>query len=1038
MKNYILLFLTLASLSAFAQRSDYFQQAVNYKIDVTLDDEKHTISGDIEMEYTNNSPSEMDTIFIHLWGNAFSQRGTAYDRQKLRNGSTSFYFTDDKNKGGYSGLDWKVDGKTAQFFTLKNDPDIGVLILPDGLRKGKKAILRTPFTLKIPASFSRLGHVGTSYQMTQWYPKPAVFDRKGHHPMPYLDMGEFFSEFGNFDVTITLPDNYVVGASGTLQTATEKEFLQNKVLDTKALLEKGFEESTAYPASSEKMKTIRYVAEKVHDFAWFADKRFHVLHEEAVLPSGKKVDCWAMFTNEEADIWTRGAEYVKRSTEFYSQHVGEYPWPQATAVQSALSAGGGMEYPMITVIGRSGNAESLDDVITHEVGHNWFYGILATDERLHPWMDEGMNSYYEYRYMRKYYGHRMKFPLPKVMCNHTHHDIFNFALEFNGRRNLDQAPDTHSDEQTQTNYGLGAYVKPGSALEYLEAYLGTENFDRAMKKYYETWKFKHPYPEDFRQVIESETGKDLSWLFDGLLFSTKKMDYSLETASQTGEGWQLTVKNEGEFAAPFPISGMKDGEVVETVWFEPAENEQVVDFPKGDYDLFILDENHRTLDINRQNNNLKTSGIFPKFEPVNLGFLGLMDNNRKSSINFAPILGWNKYDGPMFGIGFHNGLLPARKWEVQWAPLYGFDSQDLVGMAGLHYNLHPKSEKIRRVRFSLTSKAFNFDKRPSNLMVDSMGVESGFPGTHLQYRRIVPSVKLDLRRSLTSSFYQTLELRSIWLEEEFTTFDTAGVYAGNEFDDRVINRLDWEIGNRRALNPYSFRVGLEHQNTEVRILDSDTARFEDQNHIRASFELKSSYTYDRGRSFDIRLFVGTFFQSEDRANAFSYHDNAFNLSGEGFNDYRYDELFFGRNEPDGVWRQQISEREGGMKIPLGSASQNIAGRSNSFMFTVNIVSDLPQDLPGNIPLRPYFDLGYYQDKRPIASDLETSDRIWWQGGVTLELLRGIVGIHMPVVNSSRVKDLYNQSGRDNFFKQMAFRLDLFKLNAWDIAEGIEF
>ena len=127
-----------------------------------------------------------------------------------------------------------------------------------------------------------------------------------------------------------------------------------------------------------------------------------------------------------------------------------------------------------------------------------------------------------------------------------------------------------------------------------------------------------------------------------------------------------------------------------------------------------------------------------------------------------------------------------------------------------------------------------------------------------------------------------------------------------------------------------------------------------------------------------------------------------------------------------------------MKIPLGSASDNIAGRSNSFLFAVNIASDLPQDLPGNIPLRPYFDLGYYQDNRPIASELETSDRIWWQGGVTLVLLKGVVGIHFPVVNSSKVKDVYDQSGRSSFFEQISFNLDLHKLNPWEVAEKIEF
>jgi aminopeptidase N len=156
------------------------------------------------------------------------------------------------------------------------------------------------------------------------------------------------------------------------------------------------------------MKTIQYKAENVHDFAWFADKRFYVQKEDVTLPSGRKVDTYVMFTYYEADLWKEAILYVNRSVEYYSDRIGEYPYPHATAVQSALSAGAGMEYPMITVIGGSGNGKSLDQVITHEVGHNWFYGILASNERQFVWMDEGFNSFYEQAYIKKYY-HLIKF-----------------------------------------------------------------------------------------------------------------------------------------------------------------------------------------------------------------------------------------------------------------------------------------------------------------------------------------------------------------------------------------------------------------------------------------------------------------------------------------------------------------------------------------------------------------------------------------------------------------------------------------------------
>ncbi len=1012
---------------------EYFQQEVNYKINVTLDDKAHTISGDIEIEYISHAPQPLDSIWVHLWGNAFSEPTTAFGEQKLRMGSTEFYFAKDSDRGYYSGLDFSIDGEKATWVFDKKNPDIAVIRLAKPLKTNEKITIRTPFTLKIPDSFSRLGHVGESYQMTQWYPKPAVFDHKGWHPMPYLDMGEFYSEFGSFDVTITLPENYVVGATGTLQTESERRFLTQKVTETEALMKSGFSESTDFPASSPTMKTIRYTAEDVHDFAWFADKRFHVLKNVATLASGRQVDAWAMFTNVEADLWTKGADYVKRAVEFYSEHVGEYPWPHATAVQSALSAGAGMEYPMITVIGRSGNARALDDVITHEVGHNWFYGLLASNERDHAWMDEGMNSYYEYRYMENYYGSRVPLQLPGFITKSTDSDLYELAYLFQCRRSLDQAPETTSNDFSSVNYGLSAYAKPGSAFIHLEQYLGTERFDEIMQSYFEKWKFKHPYPEDLRKHFETESGKDLSWFFDGYLFSKKKLDYSMagiETASQpdpeTGErDFKLLIKNKGEITAPFPVAGYKHSEWVKTEWFEGFAGEQEVSFPACDCDAFVIDGHHVTLDYFRKNNNIKTSGLIKTGEPFRLRMLGALENSRQTNLNFFPIAGANSYDGFMAGLLLHNGLVPARKFEYQVAATYGFGSKDIVGMTGFRYNIFPESEKVRKVQLGFTTKTFNF------VELDSLQTEAGFESTLLQYWRLVPFLRVELMRSPTSKFYQIIQYRNIMRVHENADFrqDSTRFYTGNSRHGAVIHELTWELGNKRVINPYSLLLAFEQRKYE------DPFGGEDLSYVRASLEYKSAYTYEKDKQVDFRVFVGGFLQNSARNRGF-IAPGAYNLTGQGFNDYRFDELYFGRSETSGLLSQQIYEREGGMKIPLGSPYSE--GRSNSFLFAVNLKADLPQDLPGKLPLRPYFDLGYYADQRPISSDLSFSDQVWWQGGIAVEVAKGMLGVYVPVVNSKNVKDLYNQSGRSGFFERIAFSIKLTGLSPWKLTDELEF
>ena len=234
------------------------------------------------------------------------------------------------------------------------------------MKSGQSIKVATPFKVKIPSGdISRMGYVGESFQITQWYPKPAVFDQNGWHQMPYLTQGEFYSEYGTFDVSITLPTNYVVCATVDLQTESEIEFLNVMAEKSQAKLDKADGDfnkggSSSFPASDSTLKTIRYTQKDIHDFAWFADKRFEVLKGEVELPnSGRKVTSWAMFVPHHTELWSNAIEYLNDATFYYSKWNGDYPYNHVTAVDGTISAGGGMEYPNITVIGNASNKEEL-------------------------------------------------------------------------------------------------------------------------------------------------------------------------------------------------------------------------------------------------------------------------------------------------------------------------------------------------------------------------------------------------------------------------------------------------------------------------------------------------------------------------------------------------------------------------------------------------------------------------------------------------------------------------------------------------------
>jgi len=296
------LFMFCVFPKTFSQR--YFQQKVNYTIDVTLHDKSNELTAFEKMEYVNNSPDTLQFLYFHLWPNAYSGNNTDLAKQIFVIKGKERLFNDPELRGFIDSLNFKVDNRQVQWKILPDQPDICRLILNKPLAPGKSILISTPFHVKIPKGVtSRLGHIGESYQISQWYPKPAVYDNTGWHQMPYLDQGEFYSEFGTFDVRITLPENYIVGATGNLQNKHEAEMLDKIAADT-SWISTSDKDKVEFPASSLKTKTLHYLGNNIHDFAWFADKRFHVLKGKVILPSsGKVVTTWLMFTNQQSDLW---------------------------------------------------------------------------------------------------------------------------------------------------------------------------------------------------------------------------------------------------------------------------------------------------------------------------------------------------------------------------------------------------------------------------------------------------------------------------------------------------------------------------------------------------------------------------------------------------------------------------------------------------------------------------------------------------------------------------------------------------------------
>lgn len=983
-----LLSLCFATLSA----QQYFQQEVNYKINVKLDDVKHELNADENLEYINNSPDQLSFIYFHVWPNAYKDNNTALGKQLLSLGNTAFYYASEEDRGYIDHMEFKVNGQAVKWNLDSTYNDIVKIYLNEPLKPGGHINITTPFHVKIPKGiYSRLGHLDQAYQITQWYPKPAVYDKNGWNPMPYLNQGEFYSEFGTYDVSITVPKNYVIGATGDLvQGEGELQWLNEKVKETEALKE--FPYTMDFPASDKETKTLHYHQSKVHDFAWFADKRFHVLKGEVTLPqSGRKVTTWVMFTNAEAKLWLKGIEYINDGLLYYSRWNGDYPYDQYTAIDGALTAGAGMEYPNITVIGTSNSAYNHEVTIVHEVGHSWFYGVLGSNERKHPWMDEGINTFYETRYMLTKYPEKKgesemgnvskfgkKFNLEKL----NHKKFKELAYLFNASRYLDQPTDLPAPVYTDFNYGAIIYDKSALILDYLKGYLGEELFDRCMHVYYETWKFKHPQPEDLQAVFEKETGKKLDWFFKDLIKTDAKLDYSLRKV----KGDSVLVKNKTGLASPFSIGAYKDGRLTNIKWYDGFSGKQYVKYPVDGRERLKLDPQEEMPEINRLNNNLKTHGLFPRLEPIKFQAIAGIQNPDKSELYYIPVSGFNEYDKYMEGIVFYNSLVPFKKLEYELMPMYAFRNGHLNGGGNILYNLYPENTRAQNIKLGVKFERFSYNSDP-----------------YLSYYKLAPEVLINLHENnTTGTIGEQIKLRFIRISQQVRVSDLAP----RTFEDHMYDEISYSYKDSRKINPYSLRISSEG---------------EAQKYMKGMIEAHYKISYHKAKGVDIRWFGGAFLYTADVTHPFM-------LSGfNGLADYRFDEVFIGRSQQSGLLSRQFSEYEGAFK----SFSYYSANR---WMTAFN----LKAAFPGRLPLGAYADFGVLNNLTSIStsdgvvtlvSDVRKTE-VFYDAGAYVSL-GGVLEVFFPLAYSKQIADNYDALNMTSYKEKIRFTLNLTRLNPFE-------
>ena len=983
MNRYLILIpALLISLQSNAQK--YWQQQADMKIDVKLNDTTHMLEAFETITYTNNSPDTLHFIYLHLWPNAYKHDHTPFAKQQDQNHSTAFYYSKTEDRGYIDGLLFNVNGQNVDFYNTDDVPDIARIDLNSPLMPGGKLTITTPFKVKIPKVFSRLGHTGQAYFITQWFPKPAVYDRKGWHPISLLDQGEFYSEFGTYDVSITLPRNYVVMATGNCMDKSEDAWLDS--LSTLPLPADTTYES-GYPKSDATTKTIHYHEDNVHDFAWFADKRYIVRKDGIASPgSGNYVTTWIAFLPSHQKQWVKGNNYLKETVTSYGSNVGPYPYKTIKAVEGDMHAGGGMEYPTVTIIDRSAYSQ-LHTVIVHEGGHNWFYGMLGTMERDHAWMDEGINSFYEQKTVNA-----SKLDSPKKTEKLT--DKLTYALLYQHMAtHEDQAIEQTSANFTNTNYGLDVYYKTAAGLRWLEQYMGENDFKYGMQDYYNTWHFKHPYSEDLQACLQKHTRKNIDWFFTDMLTTDKKIDYSINKVKKRDDGTYITVRSKNNMNGPAVVDVYNGDSIVIKLVSEPFRKETTL-----------------TLAANTQWTKLKIDNAIPDAKSANntngrgLGIRLLVGTNRSSveKLFVLPVLGYNLYDGVQAGVLFHNLTIPENRFRFAIMPMYAFNSKALTGSASVGYMWYPENV-FKEVLLQTDAKMYHFDY--------TYGPIQG-------YKKIAPSLNIVFNEhNLQSPVRRTLTLKVYSITEDGINVE---VLPQNQYryslDPATKNYglLHYAHQNNRTYNPFSY--SMEGQ------IGADFAK------VNLTGSARIDYNKP-GMGLDVRAFVGKFFAiNSDASVASRYY---LNTSYTGGSDYLYDGTYVGRNDVYGHAAQQISLQEGGFKVPIHNGA---AGASDNWLATLNLTSDQPVR---KLPARLFFDAGLIPNPTPSVNN-PNETKFMFDGGIEVYVLKNAACIYIPIVMSSDLHNYLSTTyGNKNVFQRsISFYVRLQYLNWLKAPTGV--
>lgn len=823
--------------------NSYGQHATSFK--AVLNDSVKSIYIQQTLEYRNLSQDTLQEIYLNDWVNAFSDKRTPLARRFYEDYDRDFHFAREEKRGSTEVNSISDQNfKELQWERPLNHPDLIKITPIVPVLPGEKYILNLNYSVKIPSEdFTRFGYSNRgSYQLRYWFLTPGVYNN-GWQVYSHKNMNDQYIPKLELDIELIVPTRFA--------PITSYEVENTEILNgTKTVFLKG----------SERLETELYLT----DNFVFEDIETDSLH---------------VFTNMDDDGLSPVIKsmVVKRIIKFLEENLGSYPHKKILSTREEYAANpiyGLNQLPRFLRPFPEGFNYDLKQFKT--LTENYLENTLMLNRREEKWIYDGIQIYLMMEYINENY------PDLKVLGSLSEKigiRWFHAAdLEFNdqypllylymARRNLDQALSTPQDSLIKFNKNLANPYKAGVGFKYLEHFLEDETIPVTIKQFYETYKLRSVTGEDFKALLRKNAGKDITWFFKDYVETNEKIDFKIKRVKKDGDSLRVTLRNKTENGMPVPVYGINDNKIIYKTWVENVNRTATVKIPAERVKTVVVNFEGEVPELNQRNNYRTVGGLMNK--PLQFKLFKDVENPRYTQLFFMPEVQYNLYDGLSLGTKLYNGTLLKKNFEFKFAPLYGLNSQTIVGGAGFTHEIFFQDEDLYSLRYGATGSRFSY-------------------GYNLFYERFTPYLIMSFRNGIMRNS-----------RKEYISVRNVNVFR----DQNPLNPL--EVPDYSVFNinySYSNPGLVEHVAGNVDFQVSEQFS-------KSSFTLEYRKLLENDRQLNIRFFGG----------AFLYNDmpdsDYFSFALDRPTDYLYDYNYYGRSETSGIFSQQIIMAEGGFKSML--------------------------------------------------------------------------------------------------------------------------